>query len=251
MTDFKRTFDEARDRLIAELHRTRDEPRFEPKPDVFERKPDAFEPRPDRFEPRPDRFEPKPDAFEPDPGWKSDLAKARVERFADTGLDSLRRLSADLLERATELDREVARLSELAKDAAAALREPPASTPPAPSLAPPAPSLPPPAPAPPPASPVGFDPIQLPPILPSLSPASPLDRLEEQRRSIAESPVDFPPRKRRFEEAEQAPVVVRPGVRVVVEQMRLAGESDDVILGHLTGMGVDDPEAVLAEVQVP
>src|SRR5688572_407827 len=84
--DFKQTFDEARDRLVAELYRTVDEPGFD----------------------APQRDVPKFEEPEPDPGWKPHLAEARVEHFAETDLESLRKLSADLLERATELDREVA-----------------------------------------------------------------------------------------------------------------------------------------------
>ena len=194
VNDFKQTFDEARDRLVAELYRAVDEGGT-------------------------------------DAGSKTDLSVAQVERFADTGFESLRRLTAELLERATELDGEVARLSELAQDAAAALR---AGTP---------------VTAPSPERPAAPEPIELPPNLRSLAPESPLDRLEEQQRSIAESPLDFPPPKRRPDDAEEPPVEIRAGVRVIVEHLQIAGEADDVIISRLQVMGVDDPEAVLAQVR--
>ena len=152
VTDFKQIADEARGRLIAELHRTTE--------------------------------------------------------TADAGellsrLETLRRLTTELLERATELQREVARLSEAVER----------------------------------------------PVPPIAERRSPLDVLDSVRESIAEVPIDFgPARRRRFEPASEPAAELSEGVRVFVEQMRIAGEDDVAIAKYLEQIGVKNPATVVARV---
>jgi hypothetical protein len=214
--DFKQISNEVRDRLVAELHRS--------VATVSAAVDEAAES--------------VLDAAETDVRLQADLAAARVEHLADQGLQPLRDLSTELLKRASELDYEIGRLAALAVEAAETLRARPAA--PEPSLyAVPAPE---PEPEPAPSS------FELPPIFPALAPESPLDQLEAQRKAIAEVPLDFPPRKRRFGDAVKEPIEIRPGVRLVIEQLRLAGETERTIADRLEEMGVEDPDAVLAEV---
>jgi hypothetical protein len=102
-----------------------------------------------------------------------ETTRKHAGQLADGGLDPLRRMSAELVERAIDLHQEITRLEELAKEAAKALGPGPAAA---------------------------------------------------------------------------RPVEIRPAVRVIVEQLRLAGELDAEIESRLLNMGVDDPEAVLAQV---
>jgi hypothetical protein len=215
MTDFKQISEEARDRLVAELHRTV----ANVSAAVDEAAGSVL------------------DAAESDARVQADVTAARVEHLAEEGLEPLRELSAALLNRATELDYEIGRLAALATEAAETLRaRPPA--PDSPSLQ----AVPEQAPGP---EPFKFE---LPPILPSLAPDSPLDQLEVQRKAISETPLDFPPRRPRFRAASAEPVEIRPGVRLVIEQLRLAGETEQTIAERLEEMGVEDPDAALAEV---
>ncbi|MDX6582845.1 MAG: hypothetical protein QOI10_2029 [Solirubrobacterales bacterium] len=149
-------------------------------------------------------------------GAALDQAVARIE--------PLRELSAGLLQRALELDRELEGLTVAAAEAANALRRSAASAATAPA-APPAASR------------------SEPPLAPR--PPSVLDQVEAVRDSIAESPTEFRPR-RRFRPARAQPFDVPEGVRLVVTQMRVDGEPDSAIAGRLEEMGVEDPAAVLA-----
>ena len=86
---------------------------------------------------------------------------------------------------------------------------------------------------------------------PAFERRTPLDVIEDVRNSIAESPIDLAPRPRRFGPAEQESKAKSPpvpaGVRLVIEQMRLAGEPDAAIVEHLEGAGIEDPARVLDE----
>jgi hypothetical protein len=223
--DFKQISNEAKDRLVAELHRS--------VATVSAAVDEAAES--------------VLDAAESDVRLQADLAAARVEHLADEGLEPLRELSAELLKRATELDHEISRLAELATEAAETLRAHPSAPEGSPLYAVPEPlvefePLPEPEPEPAPSA------FELPPIFPALAPDSPLDHLEAQRKAIAETPLDFPPPKRRFEGPPKEPVEIRPGVRLVIEQLRLAGETERTIATRLEAMGVDDPDAVLTQI---
>src|SRR3954468_18188017 len=98
--DFNQISNEARDRLVAELHRS--------VANVSAAVDEAAES--------------VLDAAESDARAQAELAAARVEQLADEGLEPLRDLSAALLERATELDHEIGRLADLATEAAETLR---------------------------------------------------------------------------------------------------------------------------------
>jgi hypothetical protein len=150
-----------------------------------------------------------------------ETVSAAIDDAEERILEPLRTQSAELLDRVTVLNREVARLTELASETSDALRDY-AAAPAAARTAEP----------------------------PSLAPDSPLDQLEEHRRSITEAPIEFPARRRRFRDPAKRPVEIGDGVRMVVEQMRLAGEPDSVIVSRLEGMAVDEPDAVLAQVQL-
>jgi hypothetical protein len=217
--DFKQISEEARDRLVAELHRT--------VANVSAAVDDAAGQ--------------VLDAAEADARVQADLAAARVEHLADEGLEPLRGLSTELLQRATELDREIGRLAELATEAAEVLRARTPTAQPGRLQVVPEPDLE----LEPEAAPTSFE---LPPILPALAPDSPLDRLEAERKAISETPLDFVPRKRRFREVPKDAVEIRPGLRLVVEQLRFAGEAERTIAERLEEMGVEDPDAVLAAV---
>jgi hypothetical protein len=160
-------------------------------------------------------------------GRRTDEAASHVERVIDARIVPMRRLSAELASRATALDREVGRLSTELADLAQSLRtsyEDPAR-PATPAPAPPAPGDP----------PADFG-------------ASELDRIEATRASIADTLTELSPRRRRFPPSprEGDHPEVPAGVRVVVDQMRMAGESDEAISRQLERMGVEDPAAVLA-----
>ncbi len=269
VNDFNHISDQARERLIAELHRT------------VSTVSSAVDDAAARVL----------DAAEADAKREAEVA-AQVERLSEEGLRPLRALSGELLDRAAELDREIARLAALAAEAAETLRararapepmdwseepEPMFSSPRGPeplsferpsseplysepavdwsrggdplfSAPPESEQSVPPAEAE--ASPApDSEPIELPPILPSLFLESPLDQLDEQRRAVAEAPIEFPPRRhRRFDEPIDREVEIPSGVRMVVEQLRLTGEPESVIAVKLEQMGVDDPQAVLAQV---
>ncbi len=203
-TDFDRISREARERLVAEVHRTVS--------DVSAAVEEAMDETLAAAETEARR----------------ELIAERVVLLANEGLDSLRDLSAELVDRAAELEREVSRLATWAAEAAAALRGA------APDMAEPE------------TAEVSVDPYEPPP---SLGPESPLDELEAYRREFAEAPSDFPPRRTPAGDAATRPVDIPPAVRVVVEQLRIAGEPDASIAVRLQRMGVDDPEAVLAQVR--
>ena len=206
-TDFDRISREARERLVAEVQRTVSE--------VSAAVDDAVE----------DAME----AAEYDA--RRHHAVGRVRDLAN-GLHPLQELSAELAERALELERQVARIATLAADAAEALgfsltAEPESDT----------------------AVMARAEPENASSDPPELAPESPLDRLEEHRREIAEAPLDFPPRRSLPDDPAARPVDIPPAVLVIVDQLRMAGERDYAILRRLEQMGVDDPEAVLAQVR--
>jgi hypothetical protein len=214
MSDFKQSSNEARERLVAELHKT---------VATFGA------------------------AVDEAVGAMLDAAEAearRAEQLAGPGLEPLRKLSTELLEKAIELDRNVNRLSELAAEAASQLRrslvaETPASSKPLQAGSPPP----------------ATDPRPELSKPPAFERRTPLDVIEDVRNSIAESPIDLAPRPRRFgspagpaeQESKAKSPPVPAGVRLVIEQMRLAGEPDSAIVEHLEGAGIEDPARVLDE----
>ncbi len=261
MSDFKQISNQARERLVAELHKT---------VATFGAAVD-------------EAADVMLDAAEVETQRRAEAEARRAEQLAGTGLEPLRKLSAELLEKATELDREVKRLSELAADAASELRrrhiaETPGWSKPSPPATPPNP-----------------DPAPAPSKPPPAERQTPLDVIDEVRNSIAETPIDIAPRYRRFKppaepaeseskigprwtevsapstdgEAKAAPTdgdvkveaaptdgeakaekSVPDGVRLVVEQMRIAGEPDSVIAEHLEDAGIEDPAGVLERVKL-
>ena len=226
-TDFERISREARERLVAEVRRTVS--------DVSAAVDEAVDSV---------RQSAQADA-------RHDLVAARVEQLARE-VEPLHELSTELADRAVELEREVSRLVALAAEAADALR--------ALAPAPPAPAAP--------AAPPAADPDtteleadeaefdtpfdhEREPLPPSPALESPLDQLAEHRREIEEAPLDFPPRPPAsvYEDPASRHVEITSAVRVVVEQLRIAGEPDTAISRRLEQMGVDDPEAVLAQIR--
>jgi hypothetical protein len=195
VSDFRQISNEARERLVAELHKT-----------VA-----AFGA-----------------AVDEAAGAMLDAAEVearRAEHLAGPGLEQLRTLSSELLEQATELDRNVKRISELAAEAASELRlglgagTPARATPSGPGSAPP------------------------------VMRQTPLDAIDEVRNSIADTPLDLGPRHRRFRPGAKPDEPVPEGVRLVIEQMRIAGEPDSVIVEHLESAGIEDPTGTLERVR--
>ena len=97
-TDFDRISREARERLVAEVHRTVSDVSAA----VDEAMDEALA------------------AAETDA--RRELIAARVVQLANEGLEPLRELTAELVDRAAELEREISRLATMASEAAAALR---------------------------------------------------------------------------------------------------------------------------------
>jgi hypothetical protein len=162
-------------------------------------------------------------------GEKRDEAAAVDEAAARTfdatvaaRLAPLREISAALVERATELDRELARLAEQANAVAETLRGGPGGSP-------------------------SQEPVE--PVDTRERPRDPyagatLDDVERTRASLSDSD----PSLRRFHRRVPGPEIPE-GVRLAVAQMRLAGEPDSEIARRLAEMGVDEPGALLTRIE--
>ncbi len=149
-----------------------------------------------------------------------DEAAARLEALAGADAARLRALSTDLVARAIELDGEIAALIEEASVASATLRDhdgPPAESSPA--------------------SPPMGDEVTL-------------DDVDAIRSAVEDAPLDSEPRRRRFRRRSTNGLDVPEGVRLVMVQMRLAGESDSAIKRYLDGMGIKDPAGVIAQLGI-
>jgi hypothetical protein len=151
-------------------------------------------------------------------------AEGRRQALDRVGLESLRRLSADVVARATELDREIARVTEAAAQATRASEAAEAAE----------------------AAPTTRD------LAPEQRPARPpayadttLDDVEASRASLAGAPTT----RRRFRRRTREIGDIPEGVRLAVVQMRLAGEADAAIARYLTDMGIDDPDAVISRIE--
>ncbi|HEY8000722.1 MAG TPA: hypothetical protein VID76_02220 [Solirubrobacterales bacterium] len=149
-----------------------------------------------------------------------DEAAARADALARFDTSRLRRLSADLVTRALELESEIVALSEEADRVSALLRADPRSA--------------------------GDGAGEPAPDAPRYADTT-LDEIEATRAALAE-----PPARRRFlrrRPAAKGHTHIPEGVRLVVARMRLAGEPDAAIVNHLQQMGVSDPAGVLARFQ--
>ena len=86
---------------------------------------------------------------------------------------------------------------------------------------------------------------------------TPLDVLDSARDSITGMPLDPGPRRRRFQPAPSEPqaaerrIEVTDGVRVFVEQLRIAGQDELAIARHLEQIGVENPASVVSEILNP
>ena len=164
---------------------------------------------------------------------RTEDAAERIETLANARLEPMRRMSEALVERATELDGEIARLSDEARAAAATLRAPDPPT----AAAPPAQD----APAPEPTNNPSPEPSDDSPEYSGTT----LDDVDRARASLNDAGATL----RRFRRRRSATDEVPEGVRVVVGQMRLAGEPDSAIARYLEQMGVEDPAAVISRLE--
>lgn len=158
-----------------------------------------------------------------------DEAAARLEALAAVNAARLRALSTDLVARAIELDGEIAALIEEATVASATLRDhgdhgdhggPPAEPPPVPA-----------------ALVLGREEVTL-------------DDVDAIRAAVEDAPVDPGTKRRLFRRRGTDAAEVPEGVRLMIVQMRLAGESDSAIKRYLDEMGVKDPAGVIAQLGI-
>jgi hypothetical protein len=152
-------------------------------------------------------------------------AEGRRKALERADLGRLRRLSADVLARATELDREIARLT----DQAAQTAEVPEAAEAAATIDDPA--------------------SDWRPAHPPAYADTTLDDVEASRASLAGAGTGSGATRRRFRRRSRDTGDIPEGVRLAVVQMRLAGEADAAIARYLTEMGVDDPDAVISRIE--
>jgi hypothetical protein len=139
---------------------------------------------------------------------------ADLHRAVDSVADAIDRTTAELVERAAELQLEITRLADEAAELSAALRGEEGEPRPEPEP----------------------EPQQEPT----------LDDVERSREAIASAPAGGDPRIPRFRKPGHE---VPEGVRLTVTQMRLQGKSKEAIVDYLERMGVRDPETTIARIE--
>jgi hypothetical protein len=174
---------------------------------------------------------------------RAEAAAVRVDELIAVGIQPLRRLSDQLVQRAIELDREIERLTARATEAASALRRDGVVTGAADTSSSSAPAN---APA--------LAPDEADAALAELDqnpifPESPLDEIAAAREPVGETPAQGTSRWRNFGRQQGGtPEEIPEGVRSIVDMLRLAGESDESIANQLRRIGVDDPVALVSRI---